>query len=83
MAPAHAAQALIQFDNPLYSTSLNAPEGVNLMANTTGRWGPGPARPTATLLNRVAADGAAATTTTPTARMSSRICDIGARRSSC
>lgn len=30
-----AAQALVRFENPLYSTSLNAPEGVNLMANTS------------------------------------------------
>lgn len=32
---AHAARALTHLENPLYSTSLNAPEGVNLMANTS------------------------------------------------
>jgi hypothetical protein len=32
---ARAARALTHLENPLYSTALNAPEGVNLMANTS------------------------------------------------
>lgn len=32
---ARAAQALVHLENPLYSGSLNAPLGVNLMANTS------------------------------------------------
>ncbi|RLP85094.1 hypothetical protein EAD89_25025 [Micromonospora sp. BL4] len=32
---AHAARAVVEGENPLYSTTLNAPDGVNLMANTS------------------------------------------------
>ncbi|MET8231388.1 hypothetical protein ABZS77_12050 [Micromonospora sp. NPDC005298] len=32
---AHAAHAVVEGENPLYSTALNAPDGVNLMANTS------------------------------------------------
>ncbi|GAB3956461.1 glycosyl transferase [Micromonospora vulcania] len=32
---AHAAHAVVHGENPLYSTALNAPDGVNLMANTS------------------------------------------------
>ncbi|MFI6759657.1 hypothetical protein ACIBF5_11040 [Micromonospora sp. NPDC050417] len=32
---ARAAHAVTQLENPLYSTALNAPDGVNLMANTS------------------------------------------------
>ncbi|MGC4852607.1 hypothetical protein ACLQ24_04260 [Micromonospora sp. DT4] len=32
---AHAAHAVIEGENPLFSTALNAPDGVNLMANTS------------------------------------------------
>ena len=32
---AHAAHAVVAGENPLYSTGLNAPDGVNLMANTS------------------------------------------------
>ncbi|MFE9192344.1 hypothetical protein ACFYL6_22350 [Micromonospora sp. NPDC007208] len=32
---AHAAHAVVEGENPLYSTGLNAPDGVNLMANTS------------------------------------------------
>ncbi|MFU8871389.1 hypothetical protein [Micromonospora sp. SL4-19] len=32
---AHAARAVTGGENPLYSTALNAPDGVNLMANTS------------------------------------------------
>jgi hypothetical protein len=32
---ARAAHAVINLENPLYSTGLNAPDGVNLMANTS------------------------------------------------
>ncbi|MFC6017119.1 hypothetical protein ACFP2T_13005 [Plantactinospora solaniradicis] len=32
---ARAARAVTQLENPLYSTALNAPDGVNLMANTS------------------------------------------------
>ncbi|MGQ5260040.1 hypothetical protein ACTWLT_04730 [Micromonospora sp. ZYX-F-536] len=32
---AHAAHSVVQGENPLYSTALNAPDGVNLMANTS------------------------------------------------
>ncbi|WP_406067410.1 hypothetical protein [Micromonospora sp. NBC_01638] len=32
---AHAAHAVIEGENPLYSAGLNAPDGVNLMANTS------------------------------------------------
>ncbi|MFK3980447.1 hypothetical protein ACI2K4_08715 [Micromonospora sp. NPDC050397] len=32
---ARAAQAVTRLDNPLHSTALNAPDGVNLMANTS------------------------------------------------
>ncbi|MEU9506679.1 hypothetical protein AB0D32_10410 [Micromonospora sp. NPDC048170] len=32
---AHAARAVTGLENPLYSTGLNAPDGVNLMANTS------------------------------------------------
>ncbi|MDG4808564.1 hypothetical protein O7634_17575 [Micromonospora sp. WMMD1120] len=32
---AHAAHAVVAGENPLYSAALNAPDGVNLMANTS------------------------------------------------
>ncbi|MGC4746438.1 hypothetical protein ACLQ28_12330 [Micromonospora sp. DT201] len=32
---AHAAHAVVEGENPLYSAGLNAPDGVNLMANTS------------------------------------------------
>ncbi|GGO26305.1 hypothetical protein [Micromonospora parathelypteridis] len=32
---AHAAHALVEGENPLYGAGLNAPDGVNLMANTS------------------------------------------------
>ncbi|MGW5669720.1 hypothetical protein [Micromonospora sp. NPDC003776] len=32
---AHAARSVSEAQNPLYSTALNAPDGVNLMANTS------------------------------------------------
>ncbi|MEU5960148.1 hypothetical protein ABZ777_02950 [Micromonospora parva] len=32
---AHAAHAVVAGENPLFSTGLNAPDGVNLMANTS------------------------------------------------
>ncbi|MEU6076409.1 hypothetical protein [Micromonospora sp. NPDC047074] len=32
---AHAARAVTGLENPLYSSALNAPDGVNLMANTS------------------------------------------------
>ncbi|SCE73957.1 hypothetical protein GA0070607_0989 [Micromonospora coriariae] len=32
---AHAARAVVAGENPLHSTALNAPDGVNLMANTS------------------------------------------------
>ncbi|WFF03581.1 hypothetical protein [Micromonospora sp. WMMD964] len=32
---AHAAHAVVDWENPLYSALLNAPDGVNLMANTS------------------------------------------------
>ncbi|RZT77040.1 hypothetical protein EV382_0173 [Micromonospora violae] len=32
---AHAARAVVAGENPLYSTGLNAPDGVNLMGNTS------------------------------------------------
>ncbi|MEV4822416.1 hypothetical protein [Micromonospora sp. NPDC049274] len=32
---AHAAHAVVAGENPLFSTALNAPDGVNLMANTS------------------------------------------------
>ncbi|MGC4756428.1 hypothetical protein [Micromonospora trifolii] len=32
---AHAAHAVVEGENPLFSTALNAPDGVNLMANTS------------------------------------------------
>jgi hypothetical protein len=32
---ARAARAVVGWENPLYSTALNAPDGVNLMANTS------------------------------------------------
>ncbi|MEU8298445.1 hypothetical protein AB0C04_14310 [Micromonospora sp. NPDC048909] len=32
---ARAARAVVGLENPLYSTALNAPDGVNLMANTS------------------------------------------------
>ncbi|MEV0216740.1 hypothetical protein [Micromonospora sp. NPDC050695] len=32
---AHAAHAVVEGENPLHSTALNAPDGVNLMANTS------------------------------------------------
>ncbi|RAO55670.1 Dolichyl-phosphate beta-glucosyltransferase [Micromonospora saelicesensis] len=32
---AHAAHAVVEGENPLFSTGLNAPDGVNLMANTS------------------------------------------------
>ncbi|MBQ0900919.1 hypothetical protein [Micromonospora sp. U21] len=32
---AHAARSVVEGENPLFSTALNAPDGVNLMANTS------------------------------------------------
>jgi len=31
----HAARSLVHFDNPFFSTQMNAPDGVNIMANTS------------------------------------------------